>query len=279
MQKTIRQALQDAQSSLQGAVEDPILDASVLLSWVLNKPRAYLFTWPQQLIETEQLEQFQSCIERRLAGEPVAYITGTREAWSLEFIVSPHTLIPRPETECLIETALQLFPKETSIEVLDLGTGSGLIALALAHERPHWLVQAVDCSEETLVVARKNAANLQINNVSFIESDWFTKVAKKEFDLIVSNPPYLTEEEWPHYQSQLKFEPRRALVSGKDGLTAIRHICKSAKEYLKPHGYLLIEHGFAQGQAVRNIFSQEGYQNIQTLLDLQAHERITLGMF
>lgn len=222
---------------------------------------------------------FDALIKRRAAREPIAYLTGHRECWSLDFKVTQDVLIPRPETELLIETVLNLFSKDAALSLADLGTGSGTIALSLAHERPAWQVHATDISGPALTVAKQNAAQFSLNNVTFAVGNWCAALPAAVFDVIISNPPYIAESEWADYAQGLAFEPRQALVSGADGLDAIREIVATAIPFLKPGGYLLIEHGFAQGAAVRDIFLRNGYKTVQSLQDLEGRERITLGNF
>lgn len=274
---SIQQALSQAKTLLAASVEQPDLEAEILLGAVLEKPRSYLHAWSESSLSASQQSIFTTFIQRRLNKEPIAYITGSREFWSLPLLVTSDTLIPRPETELLVETALSLCQAKTdNVSVADLGTGSGAIALALANEKPAWEVVATDASEAALKIAKNNAQRLGITNINFLQGNWCAALSSL-FDLIVSNPPYIAECEWEAYETGLAYEPRAALVSGIDGLDAIRQISRSAKQYLKPGGYVLVEHGFLQGGAVRGIFEEDGYNEVRTLLDLSGHERITLG--
>lgn len=275
---SIHQVLRRAENELAAIADHAMLEAEILLAHVLQKPRSFLHAWPQQVLTEAQLTQFNDLIRRRLRREPIAYLTGTKEFWSLLLTVTPETLIPRPETELLIETVLTLFSKnETNIKLADLGTGSGAIALALAAERPAWQIYAVDISDRALQIASNNAQQLAIKNISFCHGSWCTALPCNDFDVIVSNPPYLSEKEWPAYKADLVFEPISALVSGEDGLHAIRVIVQQAPNYLKPQGYLLVEHGFMQGSAVRECFQQHGFLEVRTMRDLAGQERVTIG--
>lgn len=273
---TIQQALQLAKTELSVITDNAVLDADILLAQALNKPRSFLYTAVTEHLTDNQIKQFKQFIDRRAKGEPVAYITGKKEFWSLMLSVTPDTLIPRPETELMVEQALALFDR-SAIKVADLGTGSGAIALALASECSEWQLFATDRRNEILQVASKNAHDLGINNISFYEGNWCTALPSRDFDMVVSNPPYIALTEWEDYAAGLGYEPSTALVSGQDGLDAIREISREARRYIKSGGYLLIEHGFSQGSAVREIFEQDGYGDIRTILDLAGHERVTIA--
>lgn len=258
--------------------DSPKLDAEVLLAHVLNKGRIHLLTWPEQVLTPEQQTDYFRLIEQRRSGAPVAQLTGRSEFWSLPLNVNQHTLIPRPETELLVEAALERIPANANWEIVDLGTGSGAIALALASERPLCTVHAVERSEEALQLARDNAKQLGLR-VLFHQGSWFEPLADKHFELIISNPPYIPEQD-PHLsQGDVRFEPDTALSSGKDGLDDIRHIAHTARQYLKPGAWLMLEHGYDQGQAVREILQAEGYTEIDIIRDLAGHERIGLGRY
>lgn len=275
---TIQQALAQAKKQLSAAAENASLEAEILLAHTISASRSFLFAHAADQLTEQQLQQFNHYLTRRGQGEPIAYITGSKEFWSLNLNVSPDTLIPRPETEFLVEEALRLFEYKTqSIKVADLGTGSGAIALAIASERPTWEIFATDISAKALRIASKNAHELGINNISFCEGSWCTALPCSNFDMVISNPPYIALNEWEDYAAGLAYEPITALVSGEDGLDAIREISQEAKAYLKPGGYLLIEHGFLQGPSVCKIFAQDGYERIRTIQDLAEHERVTVG--
>lgn len=252
------------------------LDAEWLLAAALGKPASYLRTWPERDVPAECEARFAADLARRRRGEPVAYILGRQGFWSLELEVAPHTLIPRPDTELLVETALQLLPS-TAVEVLDLGTGTGAIALALAHERPTWRVTGVDRIAEAVDLARRNAQRLRLDNAVFCESRWFSALGEQRFALIVSNPPYIRARD-PHLQEgDVRFEPSSALVAGDDGLDDIRQIIASAPNHLLSEGWLLLEHGYDQAPAVRELLAESGFVDVQSRRDFGGHERISLG--
>ena len=256
----------------------PRLDAELLLAQALGKSRGYLHTWPERELEASQLERFQAALARRRSGEPVAYILGRQGFWSLDLDVASHTLIPRPDTELLVETALALLPA-TPLHVLDLGTGTGAIALALACERPAWQVIGVDRVAEAVALAQGNGIRLQMANARFAESCWFSALAGQRFQLIVSNPPYIATAD-PHLsQGDVRFEPSSALVAGSDGLDDIRLIIEQAPEHLLAGGWLLLEHGFDQAEAVRELLAQRGFAAVESRRDLGGHQRISLGQW
>ena len=254
------------------------LDVELLLAAALGKPRSYLRTWPERELSSEQLQAFKAAIERRLQGEPVAYILGQQGFWSLDLEVAPHTLIPRPDTELLVETALELLPY-SPIAALDLGTGTGAIALALATERPGWTVIGVDRVPEAVELAERNRLRLKLSNSGFRHSHWFSAVADQRFTLIVSNPPYIRADDHHLNEGDVRFEPASALVSGQDGLDDIRLIIQHAPAHLMPGGWLLLEHGFDQAAAVRELLAAQGFNAIESRRDLGGHERISLGRY
>lgn len=252
------------------------LDAEWLLAAALGKPTSYLRTWPEREVPAECEARFVADLARRRQGEPIAYILGRQGFWSLDLEVAPHTLIPRPDTELLVETALQLAPM-TPMDVLDLGTGSGAIALALAHERPVWSVTGVDRIVEAVALASRNAARLRLANVRFVESQWFSALVGQRYALIVSNPPYIRTCDSHLAQGDLRFEPGSALVAGDDGLDDIRQIISLAPEHLEQGGWLLLEHGYDQAREVRQLLKSRGFADVQSRTDLGGHERISLG--
>jgi len=254
----------------------PRLDAELLLADALGKPRSYLRTWPEHELDGEQLALFQSNLQRRRQGEPVAYILGHQGFWSLDLEVAPHTLIPRPDTELLVETALELLPA-MPLSVLDLGTGTGAIALALASERPAWQVTGVDRVADAVALAERNRLRLQLDNASFLHSHWFSALAGQRFALILSNPPYIRADDQHLAQGDVRFEPSSALVAGCDGLDDIRAIIQAAPAHLLPGGWLLLEHGFDQAEAVRALLAAGGFAEVHSRRDLAGHERISLG--
>ncbi|WP_252178964.1 peptide chain release factor N(5)-glutamine methyltransferase [Endozoicomonas sp. 4G] len=251
------------------------LDAEVLLCHVLDKPHSYLFTWPERELTREQAEQFESMLRQRIQGTPVAYITGEKEFWSLKLKVSPSVLIPRPDTELLVELALSM-PVSDQAAVADLGTGSGAIALAMAVERPQWQVIGVDRLPGPVATAKKNAVLNQIGNVTFVEGDWCSPLAEP-LDMIVSNPPYIREDDKHLAQGDVQFEPRSALTAGKDGLDDIHTISQQAFAKLKPGGWLLLEHGYDQGRDIRLILESNGFTAVSTRQDLSDQDRVTLA--
>lgn len=270
------QALRSATARLSGLSDSPRLDAEVLLMWVLGRDRGYLRAWPERLLEPEQAQRFHGLVEQRAAGAPVAYLVGEREFWSRSFIVRPGVLIPRPDTELLIELALAFIPVHQPADVLDLGTGSGIIAVTLAAERPLAQVVATDLSPDALAIARANAARHGVANIRFELGDWFAAVpGDGRFDLIVSNPPYIAEQD-PHLaQGDLRFEPSLALSSGPTGLDALTAIADGARRRLKPGGRLLLEHGYDQADNLAAILAGFDYGDIAHAQDLQGHRRAT----
>jgi release factor glutamine methyltransferase len=277
---TLGETSRDATQLLSDISDSPRLDAELLIAHVLNIPRSRFIAEPELELDQDQLNNIQTIIQRRAQGEPVAYIVGYKHFWDLELKVSPAVLIPRPDTELLVETALTLYPAETAINVLDLGTGSGAIALAIAKARPHWHVTATDDSHPALEVAIENSEHYQLPNITLLQSHWFDNlVADKQYHLILSNPPYIPEND-PHLQQgDVRFEPHAALVAGADGLDAIRYLVAESKTHLLSEGCLLLEHGYDQGERVRQLFVDNGYKDVQQKKDLGGHVRVTLGKF
>lgn len=274
MSLTLHQAVRMAQQQLAG-VETPRLDAELLLGHLLGKDRAWLRAWPERMLTADEQAAFESLVARRAAGEPVAYLTGRRGFWSLELKVTPATLIPRPDTETLVEWALALIPPDAAWPIADLGTGSGAIALALGRERPHCRLTATDASLEALAVARENAARNRVGNVEFRPGAWFAPLAGERYRLIVSNPPYVAEND-PHL-AELRFEPLSALAAGPDGLDDLRLLIAGAPHHLDPGGCLLLEHGWDQGGTVRALLQQHGFLEIHTRRDAAGQERVSGG--
>lgn len=257
--------------------DSPQLDAELLLAHVLGKDRSHLRAHPEAVLSAPQAQRYAELVEARRRGEPIAYLTGEREFWSLPLAVTPATLIPRPETELLVEQALALIPVDADWHLLDLGTGSGAIALALGKERSRCRVTAVDISSDALAVANGNARRLGVANIEFLQGDWFLPVVRRRFQVIVSNPPYVGASD-PHLQEgDLRFEPIRALSSGDDGLADIRRIVAGASVHLDADGHLLLEHGFGQGEAVRRLLVSAGFNDAHSIRDLSGHERISMG--
>ena len=252
------------------------LDAELLLAAALGKSRSFLHTWPERIVPSEAALKFAEYLQRRRGGEPVAYILGQQGFWKLDLEVAPHTLIPRPDTELLVEAALELLPA-TPARVLDLGTGSGAIALALASERPAWKVTAVDRVIEAVALAERNRQRLQLNNATVLSSHWFSALTGQRFQLIISNPPYIASAD-PHLaQGDVRFEPASALVAGPDGLDDLRLIVAQAPEHLEAGGWLMLEHGYDQAEAVRDLLHTRGFEEVHSRTDLGGHQRISLG--
>ena len=273
----IKRALNQAIDRLRPTSTSAQIDAEVLLAYTLSTSRTFLYTHPEKMLSNIEHETYEQLIEKRVEGMPIAYLTGTREFWSLPLIIRKDTLIPRPETELLVELTLTLLKSRSSISILDLGTGSGAIALALASERPDWNILACDVSQAALEVAHHNALHLSLNNVQMLCSDWFTSIPLQRFHAIVSNPPYIAKDD-PHLkEGDVRFEPQQALSSGADGMDALRCIIERAYKHLLPGGLLLLEHGFSQKQAVMSLLYQHGYQHTQCWPDSRGHDRVSGG--
>ena len=272
---TVRALLAAAAHGNAGA--EAARDAELLLQHVLAQPRAWLYAHRDATIEAALAQRFQELMQRRKRGEPLAYITGVREFWSLPLAVTPDVLVPRAETELLVELALQHVPQGEKVDIADLGTGSGAIALALAHERPRARVLATDASAAALKVARANAASLGLGNLRFAQGDWCAALGPDRFDLIVANPPYIAQGDTHLARGDLRFEPPAALASGADGLDAIRAIARDAPAHLRAGARLLLEHGHDQGAAVRGVLLQSGFVDISTVPDLEGRERVSGG--
>ncbi len=258
------------------------VDIEVLLAWVLEKDRTYLYTWPEKRLSSEQNTRFIDALARRINGEPVAHITGEREFWSLPLYVDNSTLIPRPDTEIVVETALSLFEQDDPTQprqLIDLGTGTGAIALALASEKPHWQITALDKNPKACALAEKNRQRHGLTQVTIVVSDWLSAVSGTRVDMIVTNPPYIDEND-PHLsQGDVRFEPASALTAPKQGLADIEIIADQARGQLLAHGWLLIEHGYQQAPQVQGILQALGYKQVRTVDDLAGHPRVTLGQY
>ncbi|SFU21019.1 [protein release factor]-glutamine N5-methyltransferase [Kosakonia arachidis] len=270
-QQWLRAAIGQLQTS-----ESPRRDAEILLGFVTGKTRTFILAFGETVLTSEQQLQLDALLARRALGEPVAHLVGEREFWSLPLFVSPVTLIPRPDTECLVEQALNRLPT-SPCRILDLGTGTGAIALALASERPDCHVTAVDVVAEAVTLAQRNAEHLAMTNVNILQSCWFSALTGQQFTMIVSNPPYIDAQD-PHLaQGDVRFEPQSALVAADHGLADLQTIICDARHFLLPGGWLLLEHGWQQGAAVRALFSQYGWQEVNTCRDYGGNERLTLG--
>lgn len=265
--------------ALAPSSDSAALDAEVLLSHTLNKDRSYLRAWPEQTLTPEQLEIFNGYLEQRLQGMPIAYIIGYREFRSRNFIVNPSVLIPRHDTELLVELSLKRIPRNTALKIIDLGTGSGIIATSIAAERPKTEVFACDINEQALNTAKLNAKKHHTSRIRFYQSDWFDAIPESHFDVIISNPPYISEDD-PHInQGDLRFEPQPALIAAKQGLQHLATIIESACQHLNHRGFLILEHGYDQKAQVKSLFNQFGYHNVETYLDLSGNPRVTCGQW
>jgi len=261
--------------SLEG--NEAKFEAQLLLQNVLNVNRAWLLAHESDALQDKIKADFESLLARRLLGEPIAYILGQREFFGLNLIVTPDTLIPRPDTETLVETALDKIPTDTPFTVLDLGTGTGAIALAIAQNRPEAQVTAIDASSGALDIAKRNANHLDLVQVDFRLSNWFSALEGERFNLIVSNPPYIEQHDIHLTQGDLRFEPMSALASGTDGLDDIRQIVDNCLLHLDPQGWLMLEHGYNQAHLVTDLMAQSGLIDITTIKDLGANDRVTIG--
>ncbi|QHM94711.1 peptide chain release factor N(5)-glutamine methyltransferase [Kosakonia sacchari] len=272
-QQWLRQAISELAAS-----ESPRRDAEILLGFVTGKSRTFILAFGETILDAGQQQQLATLLARRVNGEPVAHLIGVREFWSLPLFVSPVTLIPRPDTECLVEQALARLPS-SPCRILDLGTGTGAIALALASERPDCNVTAVDLIPDAVALAQRNAAHLNITNIEILQSRWFSALEGQQFAMIVSNPPYIDEHD-PHLaQGDVRFEPLSALVAANNGLADLHTIIDAARQHVLPGGWLLLEHGWQQGADVRAIFEHYGWQHVATCRDYGDNERLTLGQW
>ncbi|MBX9675995.1 MAG: peptide chain release factor N(5)-glutamine methyltransferase [Methylotenera sp.] len=278
---TIQHLLQQCQQKLVAQLgltrQDAQFETQLLLQTVLKVNRAWLIAHESEMLAANDDESFEGLLNRRAKGEPIAHIIGYREFYGLRLKVTLDTLIPRPDTETLVEAALTKIPITAHSNILDLGTGTGAIALAIAHNRLQSNVIATDISQQALNVAIENATNLTIQNVQFIQSDWFLGMSHQQFDVIVSNPPYIEADDIHLSQGDLRFEPLSALASGKDGLDDIRRIAHSAPNHLKPNGWLMFEHGYKQAQHVADIMAENGFSQISHMKDLAGILRVTMG--
>ena len=273
----IRQAAQSIQNRLGLALLEASFEANLLCQQVLNVNRAWLISHESDALEANQQDGFEALLQRRLNGEPMAYILGSRDFYGLQLKTTPATLIPRPDTETLVEAALAKIPHNASLNILDLGTGTGAVALAIASQRLQTKVIAVDASLEALKVATENAQSLNLSNVRLIESNWFSALGSEKFDVIVSNPPYIAKDDEHLKQGDLRFEPLSALASGVDGLDDIRKIIQDAPDYLNPNGWLMLEHGYNQAHAVAALLNARGFSKVAHAKDIAGTLRVTFG--
>ncbi len=276
---TVAQCLQRA-SELESVSDSARLDIELILCHILQKNRTWLFTWPDKTLTSDQQTMFDDFFQRRKNGEPIAHIIGQREFWSLPLSVNNSTLIPRPDTELLVETTLELFANDAPAQqrrCLDLGTGTGAIVLALASEKPHWQLLGVDYSADAVALAEKNRRALEFGHVSILQSNWFSAVPAQLFDVIVSNPPYIDPQDCHLEQGDVRFEPRSALVAGNHGLADIELIIRDGWNYVAEGGWLLLEHGYDQGEAVRRLLHARGFIAVETRRDFGGNERVSLG--
>ena len=275
---TIKQALDEAALALKVS-DSPRLDAEILLAHVLEVERSYLFTHPELQLSDDSLRLFHSYVARRAQSEPIAYLVGSKAFWDFELTVNSHVLVPRPETELLVETALEIAGRDQALHVADLGTGSGAIALALAKERPSWQMLAVDVSPEALAVARENAEALALKNVEFVQGSWCDALGALSLDLIVANPPYIAPGD-PHLgEGDLPFEPSLALQAADDGFAAFNSIADAARQHLRPGGWLLLEHGFEQQKQLKALLLELGYLAVSGYADLVGCDRLVAAQW
>ena len=274
---SITQLFQENTKQLEAVSDTARLDIELLLCSILKKERTFLHAWPEHELTQEQLKNFKQQLEQRLQGKPIAHILGERGFWSLNLKVTKDTLIPRPDTERLVELTLERTPEKSQWKILDLGTGTGAIALSLAKERSTCSITATDQSVAALNIAKQNAANNKISNIEFIQSNWFSKLGNQQFNIIVTNPPYIRNND-PHLQQgDVRFEPLSALAAGEDGLDDIRNIIKGCKNYLDDEGVLLIEHGYDQADEVCELLSNAGFINVSNFKDYNGNPRVSVG--
>lgn len=277
MTVTIQAFLQQAVARISdsGVSHSELLDAEVILAHAMSVSRVYLIANPRETIGQTALSKAGALLLQRCDGVPIAYIVGYKEFWSLEFKVNEAVLIPRPDSEIIVQRALEKTDDGGS-RLADLGTGSGAIAVAIASEMPHSEVVAVDRSTAALDMAEKNALKVGVRNILFFESDWYQNLGNEQFEIIVANPPYIAEKD-PHLLGEVRFEPQQALVAGDSGYSDLSHIIQFAPDHLRPGGWLLVEHGYDQGNRVRQTFAEHGFSEISTMVDLAGNERVTEG--
>lgn len=270
---SIEQAVLDATEKLREVTDAPRLEAELLMARAINMPRSFLFAHPEDELDPDSLSRLEDTVARRLAGEPMAYVTGIKEFWSMELAVSPATLVPRPETELLVDIALRDIPRKAEWQVLDLGTGSGAVALAIGRERPSCFITATDVSADALAAARENANRNSIGNVEFLQGDWIGPVSDRTFEVIVSNPPYVRDDD--EALAKLQAEPMLALQAGDKGLDAIEILARDCCSIIAADGLLVLEHGAEQEQAVAELLKTHGWANIRCYNDYSGLPRVT----
>jgi len=272
---TYSEWLKQATIQLTG-IETPKRDAEIILGFVTQKSRTFLMAFNETTLTEKEIRQLNNNLQRRIEGEPIAYITGKKEFWSLPFKVNSSTIIPRPDTEKLVELALEHLPDE-ACEILDLGTGTGAVAIAMAMERPDCFFTAIDYSGDAIKLAKNNAETICVKNIRFLQGNWFKPIKNQKFTMVVSNPPYISSTDSHLTIGDVRFEPLSALVANEEGLSDIRHIIQKATKHLKQYGWLFIEHGWQQALAVQTIFKQQGFQLVKTYTDYSGNDRVTLG--
>ncbi len=275
-QITLKQAIHHGVIQLTES-ESAKLDCELLLSWAIRQPREYLYSHPEYILKISEASDYNSLIDKRARGFPIAYLTGKKEFWSRVFNVNQYTLIPRPETECLIEFVMKNTRTDLAYQMLDLGTGSGAIAVTLAGERPAAHITATDICPYALSVARENARDHSAENIQFIQSDWFSELAHCQYDVIVSNPPYVESTSADFTYGDIRHEPRLALDGGIRGMAAYMRIIPQAGRHLKPGGMLILEHGYSQGEDIRHYLINHGFKEVQTITDYSDNERFSVG--
>jgi len=275
---TIAQSLNAARQLIRSS-SSPRIDSEALLCHVLKCNTAHLMTWPDKELDQHDVTLFNQLINKRIAGMPIAYIIGEKEFWSLSLKVTDATLIPRPETELIVETLLSKFSIDKHLDLIDLGTGSGAIAITLAHTMPKWRLTATDISSAALKIATNNAEQYQLDNIEFIQSDWFDSLENQHFDIVISNPPYIADYDTHLNEGDVRFEPRSALVSGATGMDDINIIASQAKDHLRDNGWLILEHGYDQKELVFNCLTEADYINIIQCIDLAGNPRVTMCQF
>jgi release factor glutamine methyltransferase len=273
---SVKDILADAERRLQ-TIATARLDAEILLASSMHIGRAGLYTHPEREVSEDIVNNFQQLLEKRIDDYPIAYLTGSKEFWSLQLKVNQHTLIPRPETECLVETALERIPVERHCDILDLGTGSGAIALAIAKERPNANICALDLSHDAITIAKENAKAHQLKNIQFTQSDWFSNLGERQFDYIVSNPPYVEPDDHGFIEGEIRYEPRLALDGGQQGIQPISQIISTAPSFLRNDAWIFIEHGYQQAKVISQLLINNHYDDISCRQDYAGLDRLSFA--